>query len=147
MKSYNLRAATARDADSIRQLINEVGINPGGLDWRRFILAVDDQGNLVGCGQIKPHGSDLLELASIAVQPAHRNQGIARSIIMHLLSISTRPIYLMCVSSMGGLYEKFGFKLLENKEMPRYFQKINSLAGLTELLVRSGESLLVMKLE
>ena len=52
---FTLRSATAADFPAIRKLIWQVGINPIGLDWRRFVLAVDEEGRLLGCGQIKPH--------------------------------------------------------------------------------------------
>ncbi len=58
-----------------------------GLDWRRFLVAVTPQGEMVGCGQIKPQG-DLRMLASIAVLPAWRGRGVARRIIERLLAES-----------------------------------------------------------
>jgi hypothetical protein len=53
----------------------------------------------------------------------------------------------MCRSRLGGLYEKFGFRALAREEMPPYFQRISKLAGLAGALMRSGDGLLVMKLE
>jgi hypothetical protein len=46
---------------------------------------------------------------------------------------------------LSGLYEKFGFRAIQQEEMPRYFQKVSRLAGLVEVLRRDGESLTVMK--
>lgn len=139
----------ARDAEAvqIRNLIYRVGNNPMGLDWKRFVVAVNDQDEMVGCGQLKPHGGDVLELASIAVYPEHRGRGVARAIIEHLLKNSPRPLYLMCESSMGSLYEKFGFRPIPYEEMPRYFQRISKLAGLANTLVQREERLLIMKLQ
>jgi hypothetical protein len=45
-----LRPATRADAGVIRSLIHTVGINPIGLNWRRFILAVDERDVMLGCG-------------------------------------------------------------------------------------------------
>jgi N-acetylglutamate synthase-like GNAT family acetyltransferase len=139
----------AREAESveIRDLIRLVGINPMGLDWKRFVVAVDERDQMIGCGQIKPHKPDTLELASIAVRPEHRGRGIARLIIEHLVNESPRPLYLMCESSLGPLYEKFGFRAILPAEMPRYFQRISKLAGLVTTLARRQERLLVMKLQ
>ena len=75
MTDYSIRSAQEAESAQIKALIHEVGINPTGLDWRRFLVAVDGLGRVIGCGQIKPHGSDILELASIAVSPEHRGQG------------------------------------------------------------------------
>jgi N-acetylglutamate synthase-like GNAT family acetyltransferase len=118
-----------------------------GLDWKRFVVAVNDQDEMIGCGQIKPHGQGVLELASIAVYPEHQGKGIARAIIEHLLQDSPRPVYLMCESSLGALYEKFGFRGISYEEMPRYFQRISKLAGLVTTLAAREERLLIMKLQ
>ena len=142
-----IRPARETESAQIRNLILSVGINPTGLDWKRFVVAVDDADNMIGCGQLKPHGQDVLEMASIAVYPEHRGQGIARAIIEHLLKDSPRPLYLMCESSLGPLYEKFGFRAISYTQMPRYFQRISKLAGLVTNLARREERLLVMKLQ
>jgi N-acetylglutamate synthase-like GNAT family acetyltransferase len=147
MTTFSLRPARETDDTAIKELIHSAGINPLGIDWRRFLVAVDNRDQVVGTGQIKPHGKDVLELASIAVVPEYQGQGLARAIIEHLLKDSPRPLYLTCISSLGPLYEKFGFKAVDYADMPRYFQRISKLAGLVFLLANQGEHLLVMKLQ
>ena len=144
---FTLRLAVESESRQIKDLIHLVGINPMGLDWKRFIVAIDAEGQVVGTGQLKPHGADILELSSIAVSPGHRDQGIARAIIEMLLKDSPRPLYLTCLSKMGRLYEKFGFVQIAYREMPRYFQRLSKLAGVMLTFAREGESLLVMKLK
>lgn len=147
MAEFSLRRAVEADSTSIRGLIHLTGINPIGLDWRRFILAVNERGDMIGCGQIKRHGDNALELASIAVEPAYRGQGVARQVIEFLLLENPRPLYLTCRSSLGPFYEKFGFERIAFEEMPGYFRRIARLAGLAKALSFFGESLLVMKLK
>jgi len=53
----------------------------------------------------------------------------------------------MCESSLGVLYEKFGFRSVSYDEMPRYFQRMSKLAGLVTTLARRDLHLLVMKLQ
>jgi N-acetylglutamate synthase-like GNAT family acetyltransferase len=142
-----IRPAHETEAALIRHLIHQVGINPVGLDWKRFVVAVDDRDKMLGCGQLKPHGQEILELGSIAVYPEYQGKGIARAIIEHLLRDSPRPLYLMCESSLGSLYEKFGFRPISYEEMPRYFQRISKLAGLATTLAQREERLLIMKLQ
>ena len=142
-----IRPARETDARPIKDLIQLVGINPMGLDWRRFIVAVNDRDEMIACGQIKPHGADIHELASIAVQPDQQGTGLARLIIETLLKDSPRPLYLMCESSLGAFYERFGFGVVEQDEMPRYFRRISTLAGLVTSLARREERLLIMKLQ
>jgi N-acetylglutamate synthase-like GNAT family acetyltransferase len=143
----NIRPARASEAAQIRELTYLVGINPMGLDWKRFVVAVNDRDEMIGCGQLKPHGQEVLELASIAVYPKYQGEGVARAIIEYLLKDSPRPLYLMCQSSLGPLYEKFGFRAISYDEMPRYFQRISKLAGLVTTLASREEHLLIMKLQ
>ena len=147
MTNFSLRPARETESTQIKNLIHLVGINPMGLDWKHFIVAVNDQDEMIGCGQLKPHGKEILELASLAVYPEHQGKGIARAMIEYLLKHSPRPLYLMCESSLGPFYEKFGFRGISYEEMPRYFQRISKLAGLVTTLARREERLLVMKLQ
>ncbi len=147
MTNFTLRPAQESESSQIKALIHLVGINPMDLNWKRFVVAVNAQDEMIGCGQIKPHGTEILELASIAVHPEHQGQGVGSSIIQHLLANSPRPMYLICESSRGSLYEKFGFRAIVYDEMPRYFQRISKLAGLMTTLTRRDERLLVMKLQ
>ena len=146
MAEFALRPATADDAGAIRWLIINGGINPTGLDWKRFIVALAPDGGVIGCGQIKPHGRDVLELASIAVRPEYRHRGIASAIIERLLQTPGRPLYLMCRSPLGPFYARFGFQGIPQEEMPTYFRRISKLAGMVEAMARAGDFLLVMKL-
>src|SRR5215207_10236602 len=147
MTSYSIRPARETEASQIKDLIHLVGINPMGLDWKRFVVAVNDRDEMIGCGQLKPHGEGILELASIAVYPEQQRKGVARAIIEYLLKDSPRPLYLMCESSNGPLYEKFGFQAIQYDEMPRYFQRISKLAGWANALSHADERMLIMKLQ
>lgn len=147
MIQYTLRPALESESGQIKDLIKLVGINPTGLDWKRFIVAVNDQGQVIACGQIKPHGGDIRELASIAVQPEFREQGLARAVIEMLLRENPKPLYLMCISHNGPMYEKFGFQVIAAEKMPRYFSRIKKLFDITDVFRKSEEDLLVMKLE
>jgi N-acetylglutamate synthase-like GNAT family acetyltransferase len=142
---YTIRQAEITDQQAIHRLIRQVRINPTGLDWERFLVAVDDHGKVIGCGQIKPHSDGSRELASIAVKPEHRSQGIASALIEQLLEKSTGDLYLMGRSSLGTFYEKFGFQAVEGDDLPPYFKKMKRLSRLITSLDKNGETLLVMK--
>lgn len=147
MTEYEVRPALESESAQIKDLIHLVGINPMGLDWRRFLVAVEGSGRVVGCGQVKAHGADILELASIAVPPEYRGQGIARRIIEGLLAQYPRPLYLMCMEHNGALYVKFGFRTMRQDEMPKYFKRIKNLFDAAKLVSKVDEELLIMKLE
>ena len=149
MINYTLRPARENDAASIKHLIHSVGINPMELDWRRFIVAVNPEDQIIATGQVKPHKGDILELASIAVVPEHRGEGIARAVIEYLLKDRPRPVYLTCRTQLEPLYEKFGFQAIPYADMPRYYQRISKLAAVFKTVARweEGDGLSVMKLQ
>jgi len=145
--NYKLREATEDDAQAIRDLVRSARINPTGLDWERFVLAESAREGVIGCAQIKPHRDGSQELASLVVASEWRGQGVARMIIERLLRDHPGEMYLMCRSSLGPLYKKFGFREVEQDEMPKYFRLIKRLSRVVEVLQREGETLLVMKRE
>jgi len=142
---FTIRPAESSDDQAIRKLIRQAHINPTGLDWRRFLVAVDPAGQVIGCGQIKPHQDGSSELASIAVVPEWRLQSVASSVIQQLLAMFAGDLYLLCRSSLGPFYEKFGFHTIEAKDMPPYYKRINRLARWFSRLEKKGETLLVMR--
>lgn len=146
MVEFEIRPAQESESTQIKTLIHLVGINPTGLDWKRFLVAVNTLGQVVACGQVKPHGADILEMASIAVHPDHRGKGLARGIIERILKETPRPLYLMCVSHNGPMYERFGFKALGDEQMPKYFYRIKKLFVVAKAVRRTDDELLVMKL-
>ena len=167
---FELRPATESDFPEIKALIRQVRINPTRLDWRHFTVAVSgpalpapvppwpdrqdrqaqvsevEGGGLIGCAQLKPVPPGLTELASLAVRPAYRHQGVARALIERLLADSPRPLYLTCRSGLGELYTKFGFQVVGAEDMPRYYRRLQRLADTLLGLTRRDETLLVMKL-
>ncbi len=147
MTRYELRSALQSEANQIKDLINSVGINPTGLDWKRFIVAVGENGQVIACGQVKPHSGNIRELASIAVHPEHRGEGIARAVIELLLRENQFPMYLMCMSHNMPIYEKFGFQAITGHQLPRYFLRVKKLFIIANMFRKSDEELLVMKLE
>ena len=142
---FSILPATATDDPAIRELVRIGRINPTGLDWRRFVVAVDSSGKAIGCGQVKPHRDGSHELASIVVHPDWRGKGVARAIIQDLLETHPGEMHLMCRAELGPFYEKFGFRALSAAETPPYFRRISRLAGLLHALQREGTRLLVMQ--
>ncbi len=143
--AFSLRPAVAADETTIRRMIAQVNINPMGLDWKRFILAIDPTGIMIGCGQVKPHGDGSFELASIAVLPEWRGKGVARAIIEHLLQEHPSRLYLTCRSELEPLYQKFGFQTIMMEAMPPYFRRISRIVNIMNRLSRRRIRLLVMR--
>ena len=149
MAEFYLIPALEADFPAIKALIHETGINPMGLDWRRFKVAKTVEGDhFIGCGQLKPHGDGSVELASIAVTEAWRKKGVASAVIQMLMAEGPRPLYLTCLSHNGPFYEKFGFRIVSGDELTKYFQRLRKMADLMSALgVMRGKKMLVMRLD
>ncbi len=147
MDETQLRPATAADFPKIRALILDVHINPTGLDWRRFWVAEMPDGQFAGCGQIKIHGDQSRELASIAVAASLRGRGVARLIIQKLLTLTDRPLYLTCREQLQPFYEKFGFKIIPQAGLPPYFSRIMRLVRVLRTLKLMTPTIIVMRLD
>ncbi|MEW6718500.1 MAG: GNAT family N-acetyltransferase [Chloroflexota bacterium] len=146
-KTFDLRPATKDDTGAIRALVLKARINPTALNWCRFTLAVSPQGEVIGCLQVKPHRDGSWELASLVVAEGWQGRGVARALIEHLTEIQPASLYLMCRASLEPFYRKFGFRVLDDPEMPPYFQRVKRLSNLIDFLAKEGEYLLVMKRE
>ena len=85
MTNIYLRPAVANDLAVIKALARAAHINLIGLKWPRFVVVENDLGKVIVCGQIKPHRDDSHELASLVIDPSYRGQGIARSLVEHLI--------------------------------------------------------------
>ncbi|OGO38229.1 MAG: hypothetical protein A2W35_20440 [Chloroflexi bacterium RBG_16_57_11] len=145
MSGFSLRLASEDDFASIRKLIRQVGINPMGLNWVRFVLAVDDEGQMIGCGQIKIYGDGSRELASIAVVEAWRNRGVASEIIRHMMEDESGRLFLTCRAGLGPFYQRFGFRQVTPAELPPYFRRLSRLVSLFRALhLMPREGLLIM---
>ena len=129
MANFTLRKASESDFAFIKQLVKDSNINPFGLSWERFIVA-ESAGEFVGCGQLKPHGDGSVELASLAVLPKYRGQGVAVLLINHLIATGPRPLYLTCRSELRSFYEKYNFRVLATDEMTPYFRRLYRFASI-----------------
>jgi N-acetylglutamate synthase-like GNAT family acetyltransferase len=141
-----LRPATQTDQPTIRQMINAAHINPMNVDWRHFIVAEED-GRIVGIGQVKTHGDETRELASLAVIPEQQRRGIASTIIRTLIEREPGPLFLTCRDELVPFYTRFGFRVLEPKEMSPYFRRLDRLARVFLMLAGRRAHMNVMKRE
>jgi N-acetylglutamate synthase-like GNAT family acetyltransferase len=124
-----IRPAIDADQATIRRLIAEARINRMSLNWPNFIVAEED-GAIVGVGQVKAHKDGSRELASIAVIPARQGQGIGSAIIETLLARELGVVlYLTCRSQLEPYYERFGFRFVAPAQYPPYFRRMVPLVN------------------
>ena len=148
MKRFFIQPATKDHQLTIKALVREAGINPMGLKWQRFLVAVDEADNAIGCGQVKPHRDGSLELASIAVTRSWRRQGIANALIEELIKQHPYPLWLTCMSHLIPFYEPFGFvEMTERKQMPPYFRRVVRLFPIYARLASVTGYLAVMMMQ
>jgi N-acetylglutamate synthase-like GNAT family acetyltransferase len=138
-----IRPADADDQFAITAIVRAALINPRNLQWQRFLLAQWGQ-DIVGVGQVKPHGDGSRELASIAVVPEWQGNGVGGALIRALLSRETGPLHLMCADTREHYYERFGFQRLERAAMPPYFRRFMLIAPAIKLLSLNRLRLIVM---
>lgn len=140
-----IRPATEADQPTIRRLIREANINRMSLRWPSFVVAEED-GEIAGVGQVKAHRDGSRELASIAVVPARKGQGIGSAIIKTLLAREPGVVlYLTCRRELEGYYERFGFRRLEQADYPPHFARMIPLINMVARLF--SMQILVMRRE
>ncbi len=142
--TVELRKANQADRAAIWRLIFSERLNPMGINWRRFVLAVDDAGAIVGCAQVKSHGDGTRELASLVVVPSWRGRGLSRRLIETLQAAAEPPLYLTCRSGLIEFYARFGFRPLADQELTAYYTRLKRLVTRYIWLTRSREGLAVM---
>jgi len=115
-----ITAARAADVDAIKQLleVNELPLEGVDDHWKTFVVARDGE-TLVGCGGSEAYSNAAL-IRSIAVEPTHRNRGIARMIVRQLLdrlsAIGVREFYLLTTTAQD-YFKKRGFKKCDRDEV------------------------------
>lgn len=119
--SYSIRPARAKERWTIRRIVWRAQINPFDLNWRRFLVA-EENGKIVGVGQVKPHRDGSRELASIAVGPLHQGQGIGSDLVRALLAREHDTLFLACRAPLEAFYARFGFRRATDHELPSYFR-------------------------
>lgn len=91
------------------------------IDHIRNVVVAYDDGNAVGCGAIKPHGEDAMEVKRMFVSPEMRGKGIAAKVLGELELWAKELGYARCVLETGkkqpeaiGLYKKNGYEIIPN---------------------------------
>jgi amino-acid N-acetyltransferase len=116
--SLLIRSATADDQPTIVALVKSERLNPTGLDWRRFTVAVRD-GRLIGAVQIRHHPDGARELGSLVVFSDQRGQGVAHALIDAALATVTGPVWMITRRAHADHYAAWGFAGCAPKTAPR----------------------------
>ena len=131
-----IRPAIETDQLAIRSLVHSERLNPYGLDWPNFMVAVIGP-VLVGAVQLRRHLDGSRELGSLVVRKEARRRGIASRLIDALLAGTNERVLLITVEALAARYERWGFRPIEPEAAPaaiRRNYRIGSLASVTALL-------------
>lgn len=142
-----LRRAHREDKRVIKYLVRSAGLNPFGLNWRRFTIAASEKDPIIGCVQAKPHRDGALELASLVVKPAWRSHGVGGSLIADVKARSNGELWLMCRDTLTDYYTRFDFDIISDAaQMTPYFWRIWLLARLfAKMTFRKESPLAIMR--
>ena len=92
---------------------------------RDMIVAVDEQGEIVGVGGLHITWESMGEVRSLAVDPDHNRQGIGREIVSTLIAegreLGIHKVFTLTYQE--GFFEKCGFKVISKEELPHKIWK------------------------
>lgn len=172
--SYHIRRATQEDVGKIKALIRSSSVHSAssrkgkrttrgkprirrvlskllspvfssGIDWRNFVVAVSDDGDLIGCCRIKLHKGGIRELATISVDKTWQGRGLTSSGREFLLAHIPTPWWGTCLSNLVPLYQRLGaIEVIDLKQMPPFLRRRQRLFNTFLRLVRSKHYLAVM---
>jgi N-acetylglutamate synthase-like GNAT family acetyltransferase len=104
-----IRKATAGDQAAIVTLVRAERLNPHGLDWANFFVAVEGDA-LIGAVQIRRHRDGSRELGSLVVAPTKRGNGLAARLIDHVLAAAPGPMHVITGRAHAHHYARWGFE-------------------------------------
>lgn len=108
---HTLRPATASDAEAIRALVRaQPRMNPTGLDWRNFVVALAADGRIAGCVQLRPSGPGVVELGSLVVARSERGHGLAARLVGTILARTDARVLVVTAARHAGHYARWGFR-------------------------------------
>jgi amino-acid N-acetyltransferase len=90
----------------------------GHLDDYRVLR--DDDGHVVGCVCLDEYSPSLVELVSLAVDPAHHRKGLGTTLIQAAVDLARRRGYpeIFAVSFSDDLFQRCGFEAQDVTQYP-----------------------------
>lgn len=88
--------------------------------FREFVVAVDDDGRVLGCGGLRIFSPTLAEIISLAVDPATQGTGLGGRIVhrlvedAELLGITT----VFALTLRDGFFHRLGFRTVDKEMFP-----------------------------
>lgn len=124
------RKATLADVPAITNLINHFAADGMMLPktllqvfeaLREFVVAVDEDGTVLGCGALRLMWHDLAEVRSLAVHESAHKKGIGRMIVEQLIKEGQQMglARIFALTYQEVFFEKLGFETCEKDIFPQ----------------------------
>src|SRR5690606_27699088 len=88
--------------------------------FREFVVAVDADGRIVGCGALRVYGEELAEIASLAVDEAMHGAGIGRRLVQRLIeeghALSLRTVFALTLQE--EFFHRLNFRTVPRENFP-----------------------------
>ena len=128
-----IRRATEWDQQAIRALVRSERLNPNGLYWQNFLVAVT-AGSIIGAVQMRKHTDGSRELGSLVVTREARGYGIASRLIDALLAQERQPVWMITAEANAGTYARWGFRQIEARAAPVKVRRNHLMGSLVCIL-------------
>ena len=138
--AITVRAATARDAISVRTLIDlfvpSGVLLPRSEDFiatyaHNFVVAEAAAEGVVGCAYLDEYSPSIAELRSLAVSPDWQNAGVGRALVDGIEKLARVREYaiLFAVSNDEAYFCRYGFERREIPELDRERSEVSKYKG------------------
>jgi amino-acid N-acetyltransferase len=119
MPALTIEEGQSRDLPQIRALLHDAGL---AADVDRLVpcfLVAREDGRVVACAALEEYGCAGL-LRSVAVDPSHRNRGLARGLVTALIerahSRGLAAVYLL-TDTAADYFARHGFRTITRAEI------------------------------
>jgi ribosomal protein S18 acetylase RimI-like enzyme len=101
-------AARPDDMPIIAAAVQRMRLDAEDLRAEQLVVAIDDGGELLGFGRIRPHGDGVFELGCVGVLEGARGRGVGRALVTELMNrFPTEEIYI--ATDLVEYFMRFGF--------------------------------------
>ena len=127
--SIDVRPARLADMRQVEPLINRFARQnlmlpktPEQLNrnFREFVVAVDAEKGVVGCGALRVYNESLAEITSLAVDESAHGQGIGRQLVERLLDeardLGLRTVFALTLQEL--FFHRLGFRTVSKELFP-----------------------------
>jgi len=134
MKDLHLRAASAKDLKTIKELLVEAGLPVEDLDEERFPLfrLAEVRGECVGVIGLEAYGN-LGLLRSLVVSPVARGQGLGKMLVDGLerdaVAAGVTDLWLLTIDA-EGFFEQLQFRIVSRDDAPDMIRNTEEFSNL-----------------